>query len=69
MQAPVDPSQTIRFGPYEARLRTGELYRKGVKLSLQEKPFQILAALLSRPGQLVTREEFRQTALVCRHLC
>ena len=60
MQAPVDPPQTIRFGPYEARLRTGELYRKGVKLSLQEKPFQILAALLSRPGQLVTREEFRQ---------
>jgi len=60
MQASVDPPQAIRFGPYEAHLRTGELYKKGVKLSLQEKPFQILAALLNRPGQLVTREELRQ---------
>jgi len=60
MPAPVGPLQAVRFGSFEAHLQTGELYKEGVKLSLQEKPFQILAALLSRPGQLVTREEFRQ---------
>jgi DNA-binding winged helix-turn-helix (wHTH) protein len=54
-------SSVIRFAEYEADLRSGELRRQGHRLRLQEKPFQVLAALLSRPGELVTREELRQS--------
>src|SRR5579864_1504087 len=52
--------QTVSFGVFEVDLRTGELRKRGVKIKLQEKPFQILAALLASPGQTVTREELRQ---------
>ena len=51
----------IRFAEYEADLRSGELLRQGHRLRLQDKPFQVLAALLQRPGELVTREELRQS--------
>jgi TolB-like protein/tetratricopeptide (TPR) repeat protein len=47
----------VRFGSFEADLGTGELFKDGVRLRLQEKPFQILALLLKTPGQLVTRAE------------
>ena len=50
----------IQFGLFEADLQAGQLRRQGVKLKLQEKPFQILATLLERPGEMVTREELRQ---------
>ncbi len=58
------PAQTriARFGPFEADLRTGELRRAGRTIELQELPFRILAALLERPGELVTREELHQSA-------
>jgi cholera toxin transcriptional activator len=49
-----------RFGVYEADLRSGELRKNGVRLKLQEQPFQVLAMLLERPGVVVTREELRQ---------
>jgi len=49
----------VRFGTFEADLSTGELRRKGARVALQEQPFQVLAALLERPGALVTREELR----------
>jgi DNA-binding winged helix-turn-helix (wHTH) protein len=49
----------IQFGIFEADLRAGELRRKGSKVRLQEQPFQILAMLLERPGEIVTREELR----------
>jgi TolB-like protein/DNA-binding winged helix-turn-helix (wHTH) protein len=48
---------TVRFGEFELDLRTGELRSNGHHIILQEKPFQILAALLERPGEMVTREE------------
>jgi DNA-binding winged helix-turn-helix (wHTH) protein/Tol biopolymer transport system component len=51
--------RSVRFGAFEADLRTGELRRKGVKLKLSGQPFQILAILLERPGELVTREELQ----------
>lgn len=54
-------SETLRFAEFEADLRTGELRRDGRVLKLQGKPFQVLAALLLRPGKLVTREELRQS--------
>ncbi len=50
---------TMRFGVFEVDLRSGELRRNGVKIRLQEQPFQVLAALLEHPGQVVTREELR----------
>lgn len=46
-----------RFGAYEVNLVTGELRKSGIRVRLQEQPFQVLAALLERPGELVTREE------------
>jgi len=49
----------IRFGVFEVNLRAGELRRQGVKVKLQEQPFQVFAMLLERPGELVTREELR----------
>lgn len=54
-------ASVIRFAEYEADLRSGELRRQGHRLKLQDKPFQVLAALLQRPGELVTREELRQS--------
>jgi DNA-binding winged helix-turn-helix (wHTH) protein len=56
------PARTARFGPFEADLRTRELRRAGETIELQELPFRILAALLERPGELVTREELHATA-------
>src|SRR5690349_3747192 len=50
----------IRFGVFEADLRAGELRRNGVRVRLQDLPFRALRLLLSRPGEVVTREEFRQ---------
>src|SRR5438477_10772748 len=49
----------VRFGPFEADLRAGELRKHGVRLKLVGQPFEVLAMLLERPGQLVTREELR----------
>jgi TolB-like protein len=52
-------SQTIRFGAFEVDLRERELRKQGVKIKLQEQPFQILAMLLENPGEVVTREHLR----------
>ncbi len=49
----------MRFGLFEADLRTGELTKLGKQIKLQEQPFQLLATLLERPGELITREELR----------
>lgn len=47
----------IRFGIFEVDLRAGQLRRNGLKVRLQEQPFQVLAMFLERPGEVVTREE------------
>jgi TolB-like protein/DNA-binding winged helix-turn-helix (wHTH) protein/Flp pilus assembly protein TadD len=60
MQVPAPPSPRLRVGEFEVDLRCGELRRNGDKVKLQERPFQILAALVERPGEVVTREEIRQ---------
>jgi TolB-like protein/DNA-binding winged helix-turn-helix (wHTH) protein/Tfp pilus assembly protein PilF len=52
-----DPAELLRFGVFEADVRTGELTKHGKRLRLQQQPFQLLALLLERPGELVTREE------------
>src|ERR1700716_3456161 len=52
-------SSIVRFSTFEVDLHTGELRQRGQKIKLQEQPLQVLAALLERPGQMVTREELR----------
>ncbi|HJU09842.1 MAG TPA: winged helix-turn-helix domain-containing protein, partial [Candidatus Binataceae bacterium] len=47
----------FRFGQFEADLSEGKLFKRGVPVRLENRPFQVLAALLERPGDLVTREE------------
>ena len=60
MQATEGSPGTLRFGVFEVDLRAGELRKHGVRIKLQEQPFQVLALLLKRPGDLVTRDELRQ---------
>ena len=52
-------SRVVGFGTFEVDLRAGELRRNGRKVKIQNQPFQILAMLLDRPGEVVTREEMR----------
>ena len=52
--------ETVVFGGFELRVETGELWKRGVRTRLQQKPLQILEALLDKPGELVTRDELRQ---------
>ena len=49
----------VRFGVFEVNLRTGELRKGGSKIRLQEQPFQVLALLLERRGDTVSRDELR----------
>ena len=53
-------ARIVRFGLFEVDLRAGEVRKDGLKLKLQGQPFQVLAALLERPSDVVTREELRQ---------
>src|SRR5712692_183562 len=52
--------RAFRFGAFAADLRSGELYKDGARVRLQEQPFRILGLLLERPGEVLTREELRQ---------
>ncbi len=60
MPTSVSTRRRLRFGPYEADLHSRELRKEGTRLRLQAQPFQLLAMLLERPGELVTREEICQ---------
>jgi TolB-like protein len=53
-------AQKVRFGPFEFNLLSGELYRNGRNIGLIGQPIQILALLLERRSNLVTREELQQ---------
>jgi eukaryotic-like serine/threonine-protein kinase len=50
----------VRFGTYEVDLQEARLTKAGIRIRLQEQPFQILVLLLERAGQVVTREEIRR---------
>ena len=56
----VPQTRRTRFGPYEVNLRSGEIHKHGIRLKLQDQPFQVLALLLEHSGEVVTRDEFRQ---------
>jgi len=56
MPAPTS-SGKVRFGVFEADLSSGELRKQGIKIKLYDQPFKVLAVLLERPGEVVTREQ------------
>ena len=58
----------LRFATFEADLRSGELRKQGKRIKLQGQPFQVLAILLRRPGDVVTREELRSQIWSGRYL-
>jgi DNA-binding winged helix-turn-helix (wHTH) protein len=53
------PTPLFRFGLFEVDLHSGELRKQGRTIRIQDLPFRVLAALLQRPLELVTREELR----------
>jgi TolB-like protein/DNA-binding winged helix-turn-helix (wHTH) protein len=59
MSEPARPS-IVRFGLFEADLAAGELRKNGLRVKVQEKPFQLLALLLEKGGEVVTRDELRE---------
>src|SRR5262250_1059773 len=52
--------KVVRFGLFEVDLESQELRKSGIKIKIQDQPFQILALLLERPGQIVTRDEIQK---------
>jgi DNA-binding winged helix-turn-helix (wHTH) protein/dipeptidyl aminopeptidase/acylaminoacyl peptidase len=50
----------VRFGAFEADVRTGELRKDGVKLKFSGRPFEVLVVLLEHAGDVVTREELQK---------
>ena len=60
METEIQNAQVVRFATFEADLRAGELRKGGLKLKLGGQPFQVLAILLERPGEVVTREELQK---------
>jgi DNA-binding winged helix-turn-helix (wHTH) protein len=60
LMTPHTESESFRFGEFELDLQTAELRHNGQTTILQEQAFHILAALLERPGRVVTRDELRK---------
>jgi TolB-like protein/DNA-binding winged helix-turn-helix (wHTH) protein/Flp pilus assembly protein TadD len=60
MEEDTQPRGRLRFGVFELDLHAGELRKHGLRVRLQEQPFQVLAALLERPGEVVTREDLQK---------
>ncbi len=60
MQEDLHLGVRLRFGVFELDLRAGELRKHGLRVRLQEQPFQVLAMLLEHPGEVVTREELQK---------
>ena len=60
MPEPSRPTKVIQFGIYQADLGAAELRKNGQRIKLQDQPFDILVILLERPGEVITREEFRR---------
>src|ERR1700681_3261902 len=52
--------ELLRFGIFELDLRAGELRKNGLRVRLQEQPFQVLVMLLERPGEIVGRQELQK---------
>jgi TolB-like protein/DNA-binding winged helix-turn-helix (wHTH) protein/tetratricopeptide (TPR) repeat protein len=59
MQPLAYDSKIVRFGVFQVDLHSGELYKAGLRVKLQQQPLQVLILLLDRPSAVVTREELR----------
>ena len=59
--ANAQPSRRLSFDEFEVDLRSGEVWERGNRLRLQDQPFQVLRVLLERRGEIVTRDELKQT--------
>ena len=59
MNAPASSSRRIRTGLFEIDLDAGQVHKNGRRLPPQEQPFRVLAMLLDRPGEVVTRQELQ----------
>jgi TolB-like protein/DNA-binding winged helix-turn-helix (wHTH) protein/Flp pilus assembly protein TadD len=60
MEAASPPTNIVHFGIFQIDLKARELHKAGVRVKLQEQPFRVLALLVDRAGQVVTREELQQ---------
>jgi TolB-like protein/DNA-binding winged helix-turn-helix (wHTH) protein/Tfp pilus assembly protein PilF len=60
MEKSLPPTKMIRCGVFEIDLKAFELRKHGLRVKLSEQPFQILAILLQKPGEIVTRDEIRE---------
>ena len=58
--APPSGPRFVRFGPFQVDQQRQEVTKNGLRLKLQGKVYQVLVALLDKPGEVVTREELRQ---------
>ncbi len=61
MQKVASPARSFRFGLFEADVLHRALMRNGVRVKIQDQPFRVLLLLLERPGEIVSREELRQS--------
>lgn len=57
---PTAQRRTARFGVFEADFDSRQLTKSGFRIRLQDQPFQLLALLLEREGQVVSREELKE---------
>jgi DNA-binding winged helix-turn-helix (wHTH) protein/Tfp pilus assembly protein PilF len=60
MHSPVSQDTVVRFGVFEADLRSGELRKCGVKVKIQELPFQALKLLVSHSNEVISRDQLRE---------
>jgi TolB-like protein/DNA-binding winged helix-turn-helix (wHTH) protein len=59
MLQPQETRPQVSFGPFTVDFRSAELKKHGMRLKIQDRPFEILTILLERPGEVVTRDELR----------
>jgi len=57
MESMAEVGSVFRFGLFEANSTSSTLTRSGLRVKIQDQPFQLLMLLLRRPGEVVTREE------------
>ncbi len=60
MQPAQKPDAVIRFGVFEADVRSGELRKNGIKVKVQDLPFRALKLFLDHPHEIISRDQFRQ---------
>ena len=61
METEKEPRQVVRFGIFDLDVRARSVHKSGIRIKLQGQPFDILVLLISRRGEVVTREELQRT--------